>query len=98
IYQYSLTMLRALHEWKEEGCEDEFVIFAAELLHPALVSLNGCHWTIKSLPVQLPSLRQQTLNVLRRIIGEELHRGALRWLHAVTQGSKATLPNLDVVN
>jgi hypothetical protein len=64
VYQYSFTMLRALHEWKEKGCEDEFVVFAAELLHPALVSLNGRHWTVKSLmPVQSPSLGQQTLNV-----------------------------------
>jgi hypothetical protein len=41
IYQYSLTMLRALQEWKEMGGEDEFVVFAAEILDPALVSLNG---------------------------------------------------------
>jgi glycosyltransferase involved in cell wall biosynthesis len=98
IYQYSLTMLRALHEWKEKGCEDEFVIFAAELLHPALVSLNECHWTVKSLPVQLPSLRQQTLNTLRRIIGEKSHREGWRWLRGITQGNKASLFNLDVVN
>ena len=26
IYQYNLTMLRALHEVKNPDCEDEFVI------------------------------------------------------------------------
>jgi glycosyltransferase involved in cell wall biosynthesis len=98
VYQYSLTMLRTLHEWKEKGCEDEFVVFAPELLHPALVSLNGRHWTVKSLmPAQSPSLGQQTLNVLRRIIGEGPHREAWRGLREVIQQGKATLPDPDVV-
>ena len=30
IYQYSLTMLRALHEWKD-GCDDQFVVFAEQI-------------------------------------------------------------------
>jgi glycosyltransferase involved in cell wall biosynthesis len=94
LYQYSLTMLRALQEWKEKGCEDEFVVFAAELFQPALVSLNRCHWTVKSLmPVQPPSLGRQTLSMVRRLIGEGPHREAWRWLHGVIQQAKATLPN-----
>ena len=35
IYQYSLTMLRALYEWKPGATEDEFVVFANEMHHPA---------------------------------------------------------------
>jgi glycosyltransferase involved in cell wall biosynthesis len=98
IYQYSLTMLRALYEWKEGTCDDEFVVFAADLLHPALVSLNGRNWSVNSLmPVQPPSVREQTVNVLRRIIGEGPHREAWRWLRGVTQQAKATVPDPDLV-
>jgi glycosyltransferase involved in cell wall biosynthesis len=98
IYQYSLTMLRALYEWEERKCDDEFVVFAADLLHPALVSLNGRSWSVKSLvPAQPPSVRRQTLNVLRRIIGEGPHREAWRWLRRVIQQAKATPPHPDMV-
>jgi glycosyltransferase involved in cell wall biosynthesis len=98
IYQYSLTMLRALYEWKERTCDDGFVVFAADLLHPALVSLNGRNWSVKSLmPVQPPSAREQTVNVLRQIIGEGPHREAWRWLRGVTQQAKATPPDPDMV-
>jgi glycosyltransferase involved in cell wall biosynthesis len=98
VYQYSLTMLRALHEWKEMGGEDEFVVFAAEILDPALVSLNGCHWTVKPLmPVQPPSLEQQTLNVLRRIIGRRPRQEAWRWLRGVRRNGKALILDPDLV-
>jgi glycosyltransferase involved in cell wall biosynthesis len=98
IYQYSFTMLRALQRWQEKGCEDEFVVFATELLHPALVSFNGGHWMVKSLmPVQPPPLGQQTLSVLRRIIGEGPHREAWRRLRGVIQQAKATMSNPYVV-
>ena len=29
VYQYSMTMLRALGNWKEQACEYEFIVFAA---------------------------------------------------------------------
>jgi glycosyltransferase involved in cell wall biosynthesis len=103
-YQYSLTMLRTLHEWKYDGCEDEFIIFADKLFHPTVASLNGRNWTVKSLmPLQPPSLGQQTLNLMRRIIGEGPHREAWRRLREVVQQGeviqqgKATLPDPDVV-
>ena len=98
IYQYSLTLLRALYDWEERKRDDEFVVFAAELLHPALVSLNGRSWSVKSLvPAQPPSAREQTVNVLRQIIGEGPHREAWRWLRRVIQQAKATLPDPDMV-
>ena len=28
VYQYSMTMLRALHERTDSRCEDEFVVFS----------------------------------------------------------------------
>src|SRR2546425_11066907 len=86
IYQYSLTMLRALCEWKDEGCEDEFVVFAEEALQPALRSLSHRDGRFKAVaPLQPPLLQQKVLNVLRPIVGEGPHREAWRWLRQQLQ-------------
>jgi glycosyltransferase involved in cell wall biosynthesis len=79
VYQYSLTMLHALDAWRSDGCEDEFVVFASGVPHPALVSTTGHGWTLK--PLMRPSLPQRALDGLRRIVGEGPHREAWRWLH-----------------
>ena len=34
VYQYSMTMLRALGSWKEQACEYEFTVFAEKSRHP----------------------------------------------------------------
>lgn len=36
VYQYCLTILRALCEWKENGCEDEFIVLTDEVESEAL--------------------------------------------------------------
>ena len=95
VYQYSLTMLSALHEWKEKQSEDDFVIFADELLHPILGSLNGRHW--KVMPLEEPAPGQQTLKLLRRIVGEGFHRDAWRWMRGMIQQCQVTATNPDVV-
>src|SRR2546426_1158314 len=76
VYQYSLSMLRALYEWKR--CEDEFVVFADEMDHPVLLSLSERSWTIK--PLHPPSLKRQAVDAMLRVIGEGAHRDALRWI------------------
>jgi glycosyltransferase involved in cell wall biosynthesis len=95
VYQYSLTMLQALHEWKEEQSEDDFVVFADELRHPVLRSLNGRHW--KVIPLETPARRQQPVNWLRRIVGEGLHRDAWRWIRGRIQPRPLTVINPDEV-
>ncbi len=65
VYQYSMTMLRTLHEWTDRTSEDEFVVFSLE---PNAVgeSLNGRHWTFERLvPEQSRSLEQKILETLR---------------------------------
>ena len=95
IYQYSLTMLRALHDWKCEGCEDEFAVFADESYLPTLASLNGTGWALHPFePGQMPWL-QQGLNALRRMVGEGRHRKAWRWLRR--QLRQVPLPDPDGV-
>jgi len=95
IYQYSLTMLHALDAWRSEGCEDEFVVFAPGVPHPALVSTIGPGWTLKPLtPLSLP---QRALDVLRRVVGEGPHREAWRWLRRAPRWDKTLLRDPEIV-
>jgi glycosyltransferase involved in cell wall biosynthesis len=96
IYQYSLTMLHAIDAWRNDGCEDEFVVFAPGVPHPALVSLTEHGWTLKPL-TRPPSCQQQALHVLRRIVGEGPHREAWRWLRRARQWNETPLPDPDIV-
>src|SRR5207249_8365383 len=55
VYQYSLTILQILDQWRGDGGEDHFVLFTNEITHPAVASvINGDRWTIERL--QHPSL------------------------------------------
>lgn len=95
VYQYSITMLRALGEWKEHACEDQFIVFAQQALDPTLV--NGQGWTFKPLmPAQTRPQEKKILEVLRRIVGEGPHRDAWRRLRRQLQGSLRDR-NLDIV-
>lgn len=91
IYQYTLTLLRALHEWKTN---DQFVVFTDQTDCPTL-SLEADGWQLR--PLQPPSAQRKILDGLRSIIGEGRHREAWRWLRGVMGQAKETLPNPDVV-
>ena len=101
IYQYSLTMLRALDQWSDDGCEDEFVVFAED--YPCrTLSLNGRGWIFKPpMPLPSPSLLQKMVGIARWIVGEGTHRDAWRWLRQrlqrVLRQGKSLLRNPDVV-
>ena len=86
VYQYSMTMLRALHERTDSRCEDEFVVFSHEVPKSVLELLNGRNWTFKPLVLEQPrSLQQKILDVLRGFVGEGPHREAWRWLRGRLQ-------------
>ena len=71
VYQYSMTMLRALHERTDSRCEDEFVVFSHEVPKSVLELLNGRNWTFKPLMLEQPrSVQQKILDVLRGFVGE----------------------------
>jgi glycosyltransferase involved in cell wall biosynthesis len=95
VYQYSLTMLHALDAWRSGGCEDELVVFAPDVPHPALVSTTGHGWTLK--PLTPPSLPQRALDVLGRIVGEGPHREAWRWLWRARRWDKTLLRDPEVI-
>ena len=43
IYQYSLSMLSVLAQWKIDGCEDRFVLFTDKIVIP-LYRRNKWQW------------------------------------------------------
>jgi glycosyltransferase involved in cell wall biosynthesis len=65
IYQYSLTMLRALHEEAAQGGEDEFVILADDPRDPSVVSFRGPRWDVK--PMHPSGLRRLAKRVGGRL-------------------------------
>jgi glycosyltransferase involved in cell wall biosynthesis len=67
IFQYSQTFLDVLDNWKEEGGEDDFVIFAPDSLHPALTPRQRSGWEIK--PLWPPTIRRKLRQTLVRLIG-----------------------------
>ena len=95
VYQYSITMLRALGEWKEKACEDEFIVFASQAHDPIFRSLNGGSWTFQPLfPAQPRSLQKEILGVIRGVVGEGPHREVWRWLRRQLQRSPHHNPDL----
>jgi glycosyltransferase involved in cell wall biosynthesis len=99
VYQYSMTMLRTLHEWTDSRYEDEFVVFSPEAPKSVLELLNGRGWTFK--PLVPRSLQQKILEMLRRFVGEGPHREVWRWLRAqlrqVRRPNRMDLPDPEVV-
>ena len=86
VYQYNLTILRVLHNWK--SAEREFVVFTDDVsLLPDDLSNDELGWTIRPLmpPPQTRSLRQRRLDHLREIVGEGPHRQVWRRLRQKLQ-------------
>lgn len=85
IYQYSVTMLEALYQHKAQGCEDDFIVFAAGSALD-LMSLKRRGWSAaRTEPV---SLKQRFLDVLRRKVGEGPHREVWRRFRKATLRQK----------
>lgn len=102
VYQYGLTMLRTLYEWTADASEDQFVVFAHDIRHPVLASLNRHGWAVR--PIQPPPpIKRRALDVLRQVVGEGPHRETWRWMRRQLQGEqdrpapKKNLPDPDVV-
>src|SRR5688572_19053945 len=75
IYQYSVTMLDALHAWKETGCEHQFIVFARPSLRSSLLPRNGRDWTVASLNLATPySTRRFVTDAMRRAIAAAWRR------------------------
>jgi glycosyltransferase involved in cell wall biosynthesis len=91
IYQYSLTMLRALSQSQQDGSRDEFVIFTRSVQHPEVRSLKAKGWTVQ-LPTP-PSLRDWTLRGISRVVGEKRFFRAWRRI----KGAIVRPPDLDVI-
>jgi len=89
VYQYSATMLETLRQWAADGCEQEFVVFSANVAPTgSRISINP-KWAVRSLLEDEPiSWKQQTLDFLRSSLGEGPHRDALRAILGRPAGRK----------
>jgi len=96
IYQYSAAILRAFNEWETD---DE--LFVLTLSDDARLPsyLDPDKWKFKSL--QLNRTNTKTLDVLRRVIGEGVHRDAWRRLRGALDRSlkrdSSSVSDLDVI-
>jgi glycosyltransferase involved in cell wall biosynthesis len=78
VYQYSVTMLRALREWGSPN-GDEWTVFTQDgTSHPAVADLESARWTVK--PLLPPTLRRQLSTAVKRAAGDAAYGTARRWL------------------
>jgi glycosyltransferase involved in cell wall biosynthesis len=95
IYQYSITMMHALNERRDDGCKDEFIVFTDNEPNIPSVFSTTRGWEIRPLsPPKQISVKKTSLNALRAIVGQGPHRHALRWLR---RQLKLNVPNPEVV-
>jgi len=99
IYQYSVTMLRALRDWGSPD-EDQWTVFTPDRTrHPAVTKFESARWSVK--PLLPPTLRRQVSTAVKRAAGDAAYSTATRWLSS--RGRKFTAPGaiessrLDVV-
>jgi len=94
IYQYSLAVLRALNEWETD---DQLFLVTLNDNHPIPPDLDRDKWEFK----RLYQHKFKTLDVLRRIVGEGIHRDGWRRLRRVLEGNlkraNGSASDLDVV-
>lgn len=80
-YQYSVTMLKALYNWKRDGSPDDFVIFAHDTEHPVLAEFPERRgWTQVPIWSEPPPPPPRVLDRVRRAWSEGPHREAWRWV------------------
>src|SRR5438309_5341985 len=95
IYQYSITMMHVLNEWKDNECKDEFIVFTDNESNIPSVFSTTRGWEIRPLsPPKQISVKKTSLNALRAIVGQGPHRQALRW---VRRQLELDVPNPEVL-
>ncbi|MDX6611841.1 MAG: hypothetical protein QOD75_1027 [Blastocatellia bacterium] len=99
IYQYSLTMLRALRDWGPPN-GDQWTVFTPDgTSHPTVTELESARWAVK--PLLPPTLRRQVSTAVKRAAGDAAYSTATRWLASrgrklISQGGTES-SSLDVV-
>src|SRR5215831_20121738 len=95
IYEYSLSILQSLENWKTE---DELLLVSLKGAQSIPRYLDLRKWEIRSLDLDPPS--STLLDNLRKVIGKGPHRDAWRFLRTKmgqTFNSEQKAVNLDLV-
>ena len=88
-------MLRALSEWKEQACEDEFVVFASQAHDRTVGSLNGKGWNVPTvIPAAATVFTKRSIGGMRRSGWRRAASGSME-MAATERQSQSTIPNPD---
>ena len=71
IFQYSLTALNTIREWKSNGCADEFTIYTDDAGKGATL-LREQGWSVK--PVSPPTMKRRAAGWVRQMGGDDFVR------------------------
>ncbi len=72
IYQYSITMVRALFTYSRGRQQHSFTVFDDDPSHSILAEMPPQRWDVRTL--HAPSPQQATMNRLRTLVGHGPHR------------------------
>jgi glycosyltransferase involved in cell wall biosynthesis len=75
IYQYSLTMLKALCCCKDAFAEDEFITFSSNLESSLMQSLTSEGWSV--LPLLPSTLKRRVIKLSENFVGQSPRRAVL---------------------
>ncbi len=104
VYQYSITMVRALEELAANEGSDEFLAFVEEMGHPYAMGLRTRGWATRSIDPPLQGRRNWKRQILSRAgqtMGEGRLRDGWRWMKRrvgrAPGQNKANLPDPEAV-
>lgn len=94
IYQYSLTMLKALGYCKSVFSEDEFILFSSNPNNPLTDSLTSEGWSV--LPLLPPTLKRRVVRLSENLVGQTPRRAVFSLINRLSRRKKSTV-DLDNV-
>jgi glycosyltransferase involved in cell wall biosynthesis len=86
IYQYGLTLLKAIRECKNGFGEDDFIVFFNNLEDPLIESLRDDGFSV--VPLLPPTLKRRAIKLAEQLVGPSPRRAILDLLGRVTSSSK----------
>lgn len=94
VYQYGLTMIQVLQEWKTNTCIDELIIFEDKMNNSSESSPYDNRWNVK--PIQPSSLKRVVRDLLLPVVGENRLYKVNQWIR-YRERNGVNLPDPDVI-
>lgn len=94
IYQYALTMLKALSQCTEAFAADDFIMFSSNPDGPLMDSLRSEGWRV--VPLLPPTFKRRSLRLAERVVGRKPRQAVLRLINRLSSQSNH-VDDLDTV-